>query len=302
MKRVFRQFITAILLLSAFSFRCLGEDTYTLELNLEKGKIYTENLFSELNMTMNAMGNETSIDMLSEMTINFEVIDQKNDIYDVRVSYQRIKINTTVPGTLAPVSIDSDFPENDTHKKLGDVFKSLVGIPIDVQLTRLGKVKSVDGTDRLVECFDVLTNEQLRQMFSQQFSESAFRTSLQHLTAYYPEKPVAVNESWDVTMNYNSFGVDLVDKMHLTLIQVQDDIAILEDVGSIISPEGTDMHIQGIEAHVLANGEQTGIIHLDMKTGWVVRSEINLKYKENIKLMGHEIVENFIVKSITTGK
>jgi len=301
MKRLFFQFSAVCLLLLTFSFHCLGTDTYTLQLNLEKGKNYKQHFISDMSMTMNAMGQEINIKLLSDLVINFEIIAQNNDGYDILASYTKIKINTTIPGTSKVISIDSDSPENSTDKKLYDTFHSIIGIPITVQITRQGKIKYIDGTDNLTEKFDVIANEQLRQVFSQQFTESSFRTTLQHIIAYFPDKPVAINDSWDIDMIINSSGVNILDKMHVTLKEVKDNIATLEDKGIFSTPEGgSTTQIQGVEAQVSTTGEQTGLIYMDMRTGWLTRSEITHKYKENIKFMGRDIVESFAVKTTVT--
>jgi hypothetical protein len=298
MKRLFIQLNVAIFLLSVFSFRSLGADRYTLEFKLEKGKICKQRTVSDFNMTMNAMGQEMKVNVKSEICMHYEVTGQNNDVYDIQVAYQKIKTNMS---SLVSFIIDSDFPENSSDKNVGEVFQSLIGIPIDIQLTKEGKVISVKGTNRLAEKLDAITNEQFRQMFGQQFSEKAIQTSLEQLSPYFPAKPVAVDESWDVTININSGGFDITNAMKLTLTEVNDKVATLECTGTLTTPEGgVALQIQGMKANVSTNGELSGTIRIDMKTGWIVRSEITTNLMQNIEVMGQTLPQKIETKTIVT--
>jgi hypothetical protein len=129
MKRLFIQFNAAILMMLAFSFHCQGADKYTLKYNLEKGKTYKQQMVTEMNMSMNAMGQDIKVDMKMEMNVNYDVKDRNNDVYDVQMSYQKMKMSMTNP---VPMTIDSDSQES-SENKAADVFKSFVGVPLDIQ-------------------------------------------------------------------------------------------------------------------------------------------------------------------------
>ena len=302
MKRLFFQISAVALLQVTFSFHCLGSDTYTLQLNLEKGHIYRQHLVTDMNVKTDAMGQETNVSLLSDMIMLFEVVEERDDAYKIKASYHRIKINTAVPGSSRVIVVDSDSPENSTSKKICDVFQTIIGMTMDIELTRQGKIKYIDGADRLAEKFNVITNEQQRQIFSKQFSENALTETLQNIIACFPDKPVAINESWDIALNVSfEEGAENTDAIHLTLKEVKGDIALLEDMSNYSVPRGnSSLHLQGMSAKVLAEGEENGIIYIDMKTGWITRSEITQTYKENIKLMGQSIVENYVIKTIVT--
>ena len=296
MKRFFIQLNVAILLFFAFSFHCMGADEYTLEYKLDKGKTYKQRTISDMNMTMEAMG--MSINIKSEMAFNFDVIGQNNDVYDIRMTYQKIKMNMGAPMSFA---IDSDSPDNSSDKNIGEAFKSLIGIPVDIQLTKQGKVISVKGVDKLAEKLNTITNEQFKQMFDMQFSEKALTTTLEQISSYFPGKPVVVGDGWDVALNLNNNGIDVINKMHLTLAQVKDDVATLECTGTVATPEGgAVMQIQGMEANVLMKGEQTGTILIDTKTGWIVRSEITQNSTQDIEVMGQSMRQKTELKATVT--
>lgn len=301
MKHLFIQLNGVIVLFFTFSFHCMGADTYPLKYELETGKTYKQDMVSTMDMKMEVMGQEMNIDVTTEMNLNYDVIGQTDGILDIRTSYQRIKINMTVPGALSPLIIDSDSPENSFNQSIGDVVKSLVGIPIDIQLSQQGKVISVKGADKFAEKFDTIVNVQFKQMLEQMFSAKAIQTTYERIIPSFPDEPVAIGDSWNVALDLNSGGVDISSKMHLTLTQVEGDIATLECTGTLTTPEGgATLQIQGMDAKVSSAGEQAGTVLIDMKTGWVVRSEITQNYKQHIEIMGQEMIQYIEGKTTIT--
>jgi len=238
------------------------------------------------------------MEMGSETCVLYEVVGLKDDVYDVRALYQKIK---TEMGAPMPFSIDSDFPEQSSEKNIGEMLKSLTEIPFDIQLTKQGKVISVKGVDKLAEKINTISNEQFKLMFSQLFSEKTIQSHFEQMSAYFPDKPVAINDSWDVALNLNSGGMELISKMTLTLKQVKDNVATLEFTGTLATPEGgAVLSFQGMDAQVAVNGEQTGTVQLDMKTGWNLRSELIQRMTQKMELMGQEMLQEMETKTIVT--
>ena len=300
MKQLFIQLNVAIGLLLAFSFHCMGADKYTLEFNLEKGKTYKQHSVWEMTMTMNAMGQDFKVNMLSETKIRYDVINKNNDVYDIQMSYQKFKVNMGAP---TPIAIDTDSPDNSSDKSISDAIQPLMGIPIDIQLTKDGKVISVKGTENLAEKINAISNEQYRQMLGPQFSEKTVQTLLEQLSPYFPDKAVAINDSWDVVRDIYVNGIDIINKMKITLQQVKNNVATLRVTGTLTTPEGgAVMDVQGMEATVSMNGEHVGTVQIDMKTGWILRSEITQKSKQNIEIMGQTMQQYMDVKSNITAE
>jgi len=200
-----------------------------------------------------------------------------------------------------PFSIDSDAPEQSSDKNSGEVLKSLTEVTMDIQMTKQGKIVSIIGADKLEEKINTLTNEQFKQMFSQQFSEKAILASLENLSSYFPNKPIAVNDSWDVAKTINTNGIELIHQMKLRLNQVKSNLATIECTGTIATPEGGGvLSVQGMEAQVSVNGEQTGTFQVDLKTGWIIRSESMQKMTQQIEIMGQSIPQEMEVKTVIT--
>lgn len=299
MKRLLIQLNVAIVLLLSFSYHCVAADTYTLKYNLEKGKTYKQHSVTEMDATMNAMGQDIKMDMSMDIDINYEVTGKNNGVYDIRMAYQKLKMDMTSP---TAYSFDSDAPESSSdNNSIVGALKSFVGVPIDIQLTQQGKVNSVKGVDKLLGKMDSVGNPQFKQMLSQQFSEETIRNMIEQISAYFPDKPVAINDSWDVATEVNTNGVDIDSKMKLTLKQVSDNVATLDCTGTLATPEGgAKFQVQGMDATVKMNGEQAGTILIDMKTGWIVRSDLTQNSTQNIELMGQSMQQKVKTKIILT--
>jgi len=300
MKQFIIQLSAAILLLSSFTFQSFGADKYTLKFNLDKGKTYKQRVVTDMNMAMNAMGQDIKMNMKMEMLSHYDVTEKNNNSYNIKMSYQRLTMNMTSP---VQFSIDSDAPENASDRSVGDLFKSLTGTPVDIQMTQQGKVTSVNGVNKLTEKINALSNEQFKQQFGQQFSEKAIQTTMEQMSAYLPINPVALNESWNVANTINSSGFDIINKMNLTLKQVKDNIATIDITGTLATPEGgAVLQVQGMDAKVSMKGEQAGTVLLDMKTGWIIRSEISQKSVQDIEIMGQTMKQNVEVKAVVTAE
>jgi len=290
MKQLSLKSSAVIILLLSFSFYSMGADTYTLEYKLEKGKTYLQNIVSDSKIEVMGM----SIQVKSESSMQNDVLGLSNGMFDIKTYYKKIKMNMSGPSSLV---IDSDSPENSTEQSLAAAMKSFTEVPLEIQLTKQGKITSVKGTEKLAEKLNSITNPQFKELFSQQFNSKAIQTSFEQIMPNFPAKPVAIGESWEVTNNLASNGVDIIGKMKLTLKQVKDNVATLDCSGTLVTPEGgAVLSMQGMDAKVSVKGEQAGTILIDMKTGWIINSEITQKFVQDIEIMGQAMQQHIETK------
>ena len=298
MKRLFIQLSAVVLLLTVFSFHSQGQ--YTLEYNLEIGKTYKQLSITDAKMTVDAMGQTIQMDVKQEMGFHYNAVALTGDVYDIQLTYQKFKISMDVP---APFIIDTDNPENSTDASIGNAFKSIIGVPIDIQMTKQGKVTSIKGIDKLKEKLNATGNPQLKQMFDQQFSEGIIQKQIEQSSAYFPDKQVVIGESWDAVTSVSNQGIDIISKMKLTLKQVTDNVATLGLTGTLSTPEGGIVtNLQGMDASVTVDGTQAGDVQIDMKSGWIVRAETTQNFKQNIEVMGQNMPQEVKSKVIVTAE
>ena len=200
-------------------------------------------------------------------------------------------------------SFDSDSTANSSDNSVAAILGAIAGISFDVQLTKSGKVLSVKGLDKLTEKIDAIDNAQYKQMLGQQFSESAVQKLIEQTSAYFPGKPVATGDVWDMAMNLNSNGIDIIEKIQITLKEVKGKVAILGFAGTVATPEGGSVaKMNGMDAKVSMDGTQAGTIQLNKETGWSISSEINQKTTSNIEIMGQTMQQKMDMKTVVTGE
>jgi len=296
MKHLFIKLSAAIILLTVFSFLSFGADKYTLEYKLEKGKTFKNSTTVDMIAEMDAMGQVIKFGVISETVHQFVVIGQSNDVFDMQLSFLKMKIEMDNP--MMPIKFDSESPGS-----TGYDFKTIFGTPIDVQLSKTGKVVSVKGVEKLVEKSEIITNEQIKQLVGSQFTEQVIKTSIEQSTNYFPGKPVEIGESWDVVTTAFSNGIDIIIKSKFTLKQVKDNVVTLESKGTLSTPEGgAIMNAQGMDLKVSMKGENSGTILVDLKTGWIIRSEISQKNTQDIEVMGQTMQQQMEVKTIVVSE
>ena len=141
--------------------------------------------------------------------------------------------------------------------------------------------------------------QQFAAILDQQFSDEAIKTMLSQISAYFPDKPVAVGDSWEVGIPLNTSGISTFSQMKLTLKRVDNSIATLDCTGTIETPaEGAVQKMQGVEAKVSIKGKQTGTIQIDMQTGWTVGAEITQLLDQEIEVMGQKMPQKVEIKTI----
>ena len=296
MKQLFIKSGITILLLSVLSFHSFSADKYTLELKLEKGKTFKNSTNAVMSAEMDAMGQVMKFGVKSEAVHKFVVIGQTKDVYDMQMSLLKMKIDMDSP--MMPFKFDSEATEI-----AGYDTKTIFGIPIDVQLSKTGKVVAIKGNEKLIEKTETISNEQIKQMLSSQFTEQVLKTSIEQSTKFFPDKPVEIGENWDIISSVFSNGVDIISKAKLSLKQVKDNVGTIELTGTLSTPEGgAIMKAQGMDMKVSIKGDQTGTILVDMKTGWIVSYELFQKYIQDVEVMGQNMKQKMDVKITVTAE
>jgi hypothetical protein len=127
------------------------------------------------------------------------------------------------------------------------------------------------------------------------------QAAFERTSAFFPDRPVTIGESWNIAYDFNAGGIDIVSQLELTLKQVSNNIAVLECKGTLKTLDaGATINIQGMDAKVSVNGEQSGTIRLDSTTGWINRMELTQKFVQNIEIMGQTMPQEIVSRTVIT--
>ncbi|MDR1594497.1 MAG: DUF6263 family protein [Prevotellaceae bacterium] len=276
----------------------------TLKYNLKKGEIFKQNMTTDMGITQKVMDHEMKINMTMNVKTTYEVKDVKNENYTLEVIYKDIKMNAVIPG-MGNLSFNSDTPEDvATQQDFGPMLKAVVDKPIEVVITKTGKVESVKGFEKIGEAMLAsidknipdAAKQQLVTQFGSQFSEEQFKTFFAQNAAYYPDKPVNIGDSWDVKLSTaaSNFTIDINTKM--TVKSIDGNLVTLDTKGTVSTPEGYEMDVNGMKAKTSLKGTQEGTVKIDKKTGWAMSSDIAQIFGGDIEAMGMKIPINTVTK------
>jgi len=264
-------------------------------LNLVKGSTYYTNstVSSAITQTLNGQDVNIAIDMASK--IAYKVIDVKDTIYNMEVSYTSIHLKVVSPN--GTVEMNSD---NKDSKDLSSSFLvGMVNKPFSVTVTKTGHVLEVKNIENIVNAIfaglpqmDASQKAQMKEQFTQTFGETAFKGNLEETLAIYPSAKVAKNDIWSIGTSMQSvMSINL-----LTTYQLQDITdayyQIHGDAKVSSMNTGSAAQINGMPVKYNLGGSITTDIKVDRKTGWVIDEKLKqdisgtIDIQDNPKLPG----------------
>ena len=272
-------------------------EKYTFEYNLPQGETFKQILSVESKTTQQYLGQTMENAINVNMSSSFKVKDASADNYLVDMTYDAMRMDMNYMGM--HFSFDSD---TDKEKAFGldfsPIFKAMTNIPIELRINKNGKIKSINGFEKILEAMndaaseiDETTKEAMMQEFSKQFSDKAIREMFEQVGMYFPPHPIAIGEKWDLKVQ-TTINIPVDMDMKMTLTDVTDNIAIIKGTGTISSNGKQD--INGVSATVKLKGTQTATIEFDIKTGWVKNADIEQNLKGTVEAGGVKIQQTAV--------
>jgi hypothetical protein len=282
--------LALMLVLPAFS-------QITLKYNFKKGDIFKQNMVTNTDLTQKIMEQEMNIKLSLSAKSIFEIKEVTNENYTIEVKYKELKMSVTMPG-MGDLSFDSNTPEDvATMQDFGPMLKAIVDKPIEIVLTKAGKVESIKGVDKLGEAMLNSLDEnipgalkqQLISQFGSQFSEEQFKSLFSQNSGYFPDKPVNTGDTWNYKLSTTASNITMDINTTMTLKSIADNVVTIDMEGIISTPEGYEAEMNGMKAKVTLKGAQKGLVTIDKNTGWVISSEMSQNFAGNMELMGMTI-------------
>lgn len=273
--------------------------TYRLEYNLKKNQSYKQRMHMAMEISQEVMGQKIDITTDTRMETTYLVKKVSKDLITLDFMYDNIRSITKTDAGGMKMEIDSDTPRQDSVSSpldLGAIYKAITGIPVSVNMTKKGKVQSVSGTDKWSEAIlstidshnQSAQAEQLTSQIARQFNETAIKQQIEQVSTYFPEKDVAIGDTWKTMMEVRNPYV-VTSNMDMKLLEVDGNIATIEGNGVIFTPEEVITEEQGIQVRMNLTGTQSSIIKLDLKTGWPVDGKVVIEMEGEGEAMGVKI-------------
>jgi hypothetical protein len=281
----------------ALMLACPVFSQITLQYNFKQGEIFKQNIEANTNLVQKVMGQEIKIGSVVNSKINYEVMDVKDENYTLKVTYKEFKMKTAAPG-VGDISVDSNTPEDiATLQNLGPMFKAMVDKPVEVVMTKTGKVKSIKGVEKLKEAlqnsFDKNIPEDIKQQLiaqtGAQFFEESIKMLFEQNSSFFPDKPVNAGSTWNTKTFTRISNFTMNNDMKMTLKNIENDEAVIEVEGTVSTPEGYEQEINGMKAKLALKGTQKGLIKVNKNTGWATSSNIKQNFEGNMEVQGMQI-------------
>ena len=278
-------------------------------LNLVKGNTYytVSTVTSSVKQSYNGQDVTIAIDMTAKTAFN--IVDIKDTIYTMQVSYTGIAMKIVSPN--GTVQMNSDKKDN---ADLSSTFLSaMINKPFSVTISKSGKVLEVKNIENIINSIfvtlpqmDDTQKAQLKAQFMQSFGETAFKGNLEQTLAIYPSIKVAKGDSWIInTVMHSVMSANIATTYQLqevtdTYYQIHGDAKITT------AGNGEVSQINGMPVKYNLSGTLVSDIKADKKTGWVIEEKLKqdvsgtIDIQDNPKIPGGMKVPMKIHSDIST--
>lgn len=284
--------LAGILIIAALLASCGGGDKkLDLRLRLEAGKSYGTKMVADQIITQ-TLGGQTQIMTQSiGMAYTYDVQGVETDgTMRVKVTYDWVRV--AQDGPMGSFSYDSAHAPA-TIPEAARAYTALVGQGFFLQLRPNGEIVDVQGVDQmLAHMLDAMgvpagsERDELEASLRSQFGNEALKESFEKAALFYPDKPVAVGDSWSKDISLET-GMPMVLATTWTLKARKDGVAVVETRSDVRrNPEAKPVEMAGMTIAYELSGEQSGSMELDEKTGWLLNGTMKQNLAGQISAMG----------------
>lgn len=248
-----------------------------LELNLTKGKIYTQNITANTSVIQTFNGQQTNINMSIKSKMTYKVIDIQNAMYNLEVRYESLIMKMSLPNGVMEFSSE----KNDEQDVFSTILETMKNKPFLVKMTRSGKVNEVKNIElvfsNMFDKFPQLSEvqkQQIKLQLMQAYGEKAFKGNIEMCSAIFPDSPVSKGDKWTINTQLES-GLSAKMETIYELKKMSDsDCQIIGN--SKITTADKDAYIvsNGMPLKYDMAGTMTSEIRIDKKSGWILNAKI----------------------------
>ena len=271
-----RYIITTIVALFAISSGMTQH--HDLKLNLQQGEEYKQTVFSNTVIVQDLMGTEMEINMEISGSMLFKVKEVVDENFELIASYKFLGMKMNTPQGTTEFNSDSQ-DEGDVFSKM---FREIIDKEFQLTMSSKGKVLEVSGItemwegtiDQFTDIPDA-TRQGIKDNLMQSYGEDAFKGNIEMGTSIFPEKPVGLNEKWEVVTYLNS-GMEATITTEYTLMDETEEFFIIKGEGLMKTNDEADFVMNnGLPMKYNLEGPMSSELKINKNSGWVVEAKIN---------------------------
>ena len=270
-----------------FSFSCNATSKHNLGLNLETGKVYFQNYSMETNINQEIQGQNIDMKMTAKSKVRYTVLQELDEYYEMEVKYDNLIMEMQTP--YGPMEFNSE--KNDPNDIFSRILSSMIKHSFMIKMNFNGTIREVKNIDKLFESvFEEFPNlpemqkAQVEAQLQNAYGEKAFKGNFEMVTAIFPDKEVAVNESWENQIQLES-GMSAKMNNKYTLLEYTKDYAVISG-NSVTETEDKDAYVpvNGMPTRYDLSGTMISTIKIDSNTGWTIEANINQELGGNVEI------------------
>ena len=247
-----------------------------LQFKLEKGKIYTQSSEMNTETKQTIQGMEQIINQNASAETKMELKGEGSDSNTYTVWYDNISMSINQGGMKQEFSSDTTAMEN--VDPMSQIFAAMTLKKFDADIDLKGKIKEVRGLEEIITDATAPMGEQasmISDQISASFGDAGLAKNLEMYTAIMPTEAVKVGSSWS-NQQFTSSGLPLILKNTFTLKSMNNGLATIEVSSDIsVDPSNSSTEIQGMKASYFLEGNRTGTMQMEVKTGFVISANID---------------------------
>ena len=161
-------------------------------------------------ITQDMYGQSHEMTNVIEGEYNMEVLRLTDNGYIIGFSFERFKMeaNSNLIGLIMDVDTNLEAAEDDMQSQ---IFKGLIGVQMEMEMLKTGKIVEITGTDELIDAMisgsgieDGYVKDQMTDAMAAEFGGGTLAASFEQFTYIYPETKVRIGDTWE-----NVFDGDL---------------------------------------------------------------------------------------------
>jgi hypothetical protein len=304
------------LLLSVFFMACGGGKkkgdgkTYDLSVNNIRGAGFKSQSKFIMNMDMAGF---MKADMNYNYDIRFDVLPDSAGFKQVKITYGDMKMTMKMDMAMVKDKSQSNEMMQKTNEGLDKLMAKMKGVSLVLVLDKEGLVADVKGVEDFKAQLDKMldeadeddpssgtTKESSRKQMASLYDKGQMQNSMGQLFAYCTTKPVAVGETWTKKIAMQIGDIDVTADNEFTLESVENGIATINMVTKMDTK--ATINNQGVSVDMDMKGKQNGPVKVDLSTGTVISSDLQMNAKADMETMGMKMPLKMAISNKTTGQ
>jgi len=285
MKKFFIPFLIGLVCISSCKST---SEIVSLKLQMPVGNTYDYNFVMDMGMDEQVMGQAMKMNNKLTFAYKFEVLKDSAGWKTLRSTVGRMRMDMSMMGT--NLTVDTNEPLADTTSPMAPLhraFSAIKGQQFTFTIDERGKMGSVTGLDEMRKAVmqGIPGGEKMDQQMQSTFSEQSFKENMEQSFNIFPDKDVAVGDSWKKTIGLKSQGGNTKSENTFTLESVKEGKAYIKVKTNINGSKETTA--TGTE--VTTKGSGDGVYVYEQATGIVLDGNIKMKMEMEMAMQGQKV-------------